>query len=82
MIQSTIHYTPDNKEHSSSSSGVEEYSVCVPPPIPTNIVPKISLRVLKKGKRTKRNMGQCYKMLKGKVKPELSTCRMKCKELI
>ncbi|KAG5898949.1 hypothetical protein JTB14_004672 [Gonioctena quinquepunctata] len=58
--------TPNNEEHSTSSSGVEEMSVPVPPLIPTNIVPKISLCVLKKEKKTKSNMGQCYKTLKGK----------------
>ncbi|KAG5875663.1 hypothetical protein JTB14_012784 [Gonioctena quinquepunctata] len=63
-------YTPNNEKHSSSSSGVEEISVLVPPPLPTNSVPKISLRFLKKENERKRNMGQLYKTLKGKVIPE------------
>lgn len=79
------HYTPNHEEHTSSSSENDEPSVELP--LAINIPQQTSLRSLKKEKKTKRNLGQAYKTLKGKViserkMKELLTCRMKCKERI
>lgn len=56
-------------------------------PVTTPGSPKKSFRIIKQEKKVKRNTGQSYKTLKGKViasrkMKELTSCRMKCKERI
>ncbi|KAJ8710655.1 hypothetical protein PYW08_009170 [Mythimna loreyi] len=76
-VQDPHYQLPRMTPSSDSEESTEQHTVS----------PKKSVRILKREKKMKRNLGQTYKTLKGKVIPdramkELTPCRMKCMDRI